>query len=129
MANESKIHLPISYKFPYSTNPENGKYDRSYFEELEKFVPFGEDNPKPLFLAKDLTIVEMQNLGQDGKHLRLMVRHNTPIIRKTIGFCFGSWCTKIKIGNKIDMLFEVDINEWNGNRELQLKIIDLKINK
>lgn len=38
MANESKIHLPISYKFPYSTNPENGKYDRSYFEELEKFI-------------------------------------------------------------------------------------------
>ena len=97
------------------------------FEELEKFIPYGEDNPKPLFLAKDLTIVEMQTLGQDGKHLRLMVKHNTPIIRKTIGFCFGDWCAKLKNGDKIDMLFEVDINEWNGNRELQLKIIDLKI--
>lgn len=97
-----------------------------FYEDLEKFIPFGEDNPKPLFLAKNLTVAEMQNLGQDGKHLRLMVKHTTPIIRKTIGFCFGNWCTKIKTGDKIDMIFEVDVNEWNGNRELQLKIIDIK---
>ncbi len=101
--------------------------DWNLFEELEKFIPFGEGNPKPRFLAKDLTVAETQSLGQNGKHLRLMVNHTTPIIRKTIGFCFGDWCAKIKRGDKLDMIFEVDINEWNGNRELQLKIIDLKI--
>lgn len=97
------------------------------FEELEKFTPFGEGNPKPKFLAKDLTVTEAQTVGQEGKHMRLMVKHNTPIIRKTIGFCFGDWCAKLKTGDKIDMVFEVDVNEWNGNRELQLKIVDLRL--
>ena len=97
------------------------------FGELEKFIPFGEGNPKPKFIAKNLTVTDLQTVGQDGKHLRLMVRHNTMAVKKTIGFCFGDWCTKIKKGDKVDIVFEIDVNEWNGNRELQLKIIDLKI--
>jgi hypothetical protein len=51
-----------------------------------------------------------------------------------IGFCLGdperageNWCQKLKINDKIDVVFEVGINEWNGNRELQLKIIDLRL--
>lgn len=95
-------------------------------EALEKFEPFGEDNYKPLFLAKNVSINEFQAVGTDGKHLRLLVNHHSSAIRKTIGFCFGTWCSKIKKGDKMDLVFEVDVNEWNGNRELQLKIVDLK---
>lgn len=97
------------------------------WQDLEQFIPFGEGNPKPRFLAKNLGVVEIQTVGQDGKHLRLMVNHRTAIVRKTIGFCFGEWCKRIKRGDSIDMVFEVDINVWNGNQELQLKIIDLKL--
>jgi len=96
------------------------------FDDLERFEPFGEANSKPKFLAKDLTVTEAQTVGREGKHMRLMVKHDTEIIRKTIGFCFGDWCAKLKAEDKIDLVFEVDVNEWNGNRELQLKIIDLK---
>jgi single-stranded-DNA-specific exonuclease len=97
------------------------------FEDLEKFMPFGEGNQKPRFLASGLNINEIQTVGSDAKHLRLMVNHQTSAVRKTIGFCFGSWCDKLKRGDKIDLIFEVDVNEWNGNRELQLKIVDLRI--
>ncbi len=95
-------------------------------EALEKFEPFGEDNYKPIFLARNVSINEFQAVGTDGKHLRLLVNHHSSAIRKTIGFCFGTWCSKIKKGDKMDLVFEVDVNEWNGNRELQLKIVDLK---
>ncbi|MDX9893068.1 MAG: single-stranded-DNA-specific exonuclease RecJ [Patescibacteria group bacterium] len=96
------------------------------FDELEKFKPYGEGNPKPRFLAKGLTIHEIQGVGQDGKHLRLMVCHHDKTIHKTIGFGFGEWRQTLKPGDLIDLVFEIDVNEWNGNRELQLKIIDLK---
>ena len=46
---------------------------------------------------------------------------------KAIGFCFGDWCERVKINDKVDVVLEVDENEWNGNRELQLKIIDIKL--
>lgn len=105
------------------------KVNWELFEELEKFEPYGEGNYKPIFLAKNLKVTDMQAVGNDGKHLRLMVNHTTEMVRKTIGFCFGDWCAKINKGDKVDMVFEVDVNEWNGNRELQLKIVDLKISQ
>lgn len=100
--------------------------DWHLFSQLEKFSPHGVGNYKPRFVAHDLNIKETQSIGKDGRHLRLMVQHKTQVIRKTIGFTFGPWHDKLKPGDKVDIVFEVDVNQWNGNRELQLKIIDLK---
>lgn len=96
------------------------------YDVLQRFEPFGVGNLEPRYLAKDLTVTGFQPVGADGKHLRLMVKHHDEKIRKCIGFCFGDWCEHLRVGDKIDMVFEVGINEWNGNRELQLKIVDLK---
>lgn len=96
------------------------------FETLEKLPPYGEANPKPIFLARGLTVIDHKKMGKDETHMRLMVSHTTPVIRKTVGFRLAEWCDKLKKGDKVDMVFEVDINEWNGNRELQLKIVDLR---
>ena len=97
------------------------------FESLEQFAPFGPENPKPLFLSTNVSVSGAQTVGQDNKHLRLMVNDMTPEIRKTIGFRLGSWFSKIKKGDKVDLVFEIDLNEWNGSRELQLKIVDLRL--
>ncbi len=101
------------------------------YDLLDKFQPFGQTNEKPKYLARNLTIHSLQPVGKDKKHLRIMVKHNTPTIRKTIGWslCNGNgtnWCQELRIGDKIDMIFEMDVNEWNGNREIQLTIKDLK---
>lgn len=98
----------------------------SLFEDLEKFEPFGDCNPKPRFVSKNLTVVEHQKVGKDETHMRLMVSHKTPTVRKTIGFSLGSWCDKLEKGDKVDIVYEIDVNEWNGNRELQLRLIDIK---
>ena len=110
------------------------------FEQLENFEPFGELNPKPIFLASNLEVASLVGVGDGAKHLRLMVNPSTtstssgqassgPSVRaprKAIGFGFGDWLEKLKVGDKVDMVFEVDVNEWNGSRELQLKIVDLR---
>ncbi|OGH64988.1 MAG: single-stranded-DNA-specific exonuclease RecJ [Candidatus Magasanikbacteria bacterium RIFCSPHIGHO2_01_FULL_41_23] len=107
------------------------------YDVLDKFKPFGQGNPKPRYLARGITVVNLETMGKDGKHLRINVKHHTPRIRKIIGWnlCGNgnggngngvNWSKELKIGDKIDIVFEVDINEWNGNRELQLLIVDLK---
>lgn len=99
--------------------------------ELEKFEPFGEANPKPLFCARNLSIEQIQTVGADGKHLKVLVSQDNDLnnLHKLIGFSFGEWCAKLKVGDKIDIVFELGINEWNGNREFQLKIVDLKLSE
>lgn len=100
------------------------------WEDMEKFEPFGEGNPKPRFASYNLKIEQVQAIGNDGKHLKVMVTQDeNPNLHKLIGFSFGDWCARLNVGDKIDIVFEFDVNEWNGNRELQLKIIDLKLSE
>ncbi|MFH1235382.1 MAG: single-stranded-DNA-specific exonuclease RecJ [Parcubacteria group bacterium] len=95
------------------------------YEIAEKFEPFGEDNPFPRFVARGVEIVECQKVGKDGKHLRLQVRHASDLVRKVIAFGFSGH-EALTAGAKFDMMFEVSVNEWNGNRELQLKLVDAR---
>jgi single-stranded-DNA-specific exonuclease len=99
--------------------------------ELAKFEPYGEANEKPLFATRQLNIEQVQTVGADGKHLKVLVSQDGDIknVHKLIGFSFGNWCAKLQAGDKIDIVFELGVNEWNGNRELQLKIVDLKLSE
>jgi len=103
------------------------------YDLLQKFEPFGQANEEPRYLAKGLTVTSIDPVGQDGKHLRLLVKHNSHTIKKTIAFGFGDkerhpsdWKNTLHVGDKVDMVFSVDVNEWNGNRELQLTAVDMK---
>jgi single-stranded-DNA-specific exonuclease len=82
-------------------------------------------NRPPLFVARALTVVKADAIGFEGKHLRLSVCQDEGKAHKCIAFSFGEWATELAAGDRIDAVFELTINEWNGNRELQLKIADL----
>lgn len=103
------------------------------YDLLQKFEPFGMNNSEPVYSAHNLTLVNVEPVGQDGKHLRLMLKHNSHVVKKTIGFGLGDtnkhpddWKKNLRPGDKIDIAFSIEVNEWNGNRELQMTIEDLK---
>lgn len=103
------------------------------YDLLQKFEPFGMNNEEPKYVARGLTITGITPVGQDGKHLKLMLKHNSQVVRKTIGFGLGDinrhkddWKNNLHLGDKIDMAFSIEANEWNGNRELQMTISDIK---
>lgn len=107
--------------------------DWKLYDLLQKFEPFGVGNEEPKYAAHGLTVVSVNPVGQNGNHLRLMVKHNSHLVRKTIAFGFGNvdrhpddWGNTLKPGDKIDLAFSIGVNEWNGNRELELKIEDIK---
>lgn len=100
---------------------------------LQKFEPFGMHNEEPIYAAYDLTVISIDPVGQDGKHLRLTLKNKSQTIKKTIGFGLGDinrhpddWKNNLHAGDKIDIAFCVGVNEWNGNRELQMTIHDIK---
>lgn len=94
---------------------------------IEKCKPFGMGNPPPVFAARLVTIVGLSTVGADGKHLRLTIQSPNGKILKMIGFSFGFHIESLHLGDVIDVAFEVSINEWNGNRELQGRIVDLHV--
>jgi single-stranded-DNA-specific exonuclease len=104
--------------------------DWNFCETVKTFEPFGVGNLEPKFLARDLRVEEIFSVGADAKHLRLTVSHWSGERRKMIAFGFGPGgngrTRELEPGAKIDAVFNVGVNEWNGNREIQLKVVDFR---
>jgi single-stranded-DNA-specific exonuclease len=90
---------------------------------LLQFEPYGEDNHKPKFLIRNLTLANIEKVGNDNKHLRLIVYQND-LERKVIAFGFGESYNELIKHKKIDAVVEVGVNQWNGNQEIQLSLVD-----
>jgi len=98
-------------------------------EEIKKMEPFGVGNEEPIFLTKNLIVEELKWVGNGEKHLKLFLRpgDKTPKIFEAIGFNSFDRFKDIKIGNIMDLVFHLQLDNWNGNKKIQLNIIDLKI--
>lgn len=92
---------------------------------VERLAPYGQQNRRPVFVVPDVEVTNAQTVGRDGKHLRLDVKSATGAEHRTIGFSFGDELAKLPTGRKISLAFELKADEWNGERRLQLKIIDV----
>ncbi len=105
--------------------------DWTFFKEVEKMAPYGEANPEPIFLLRNMNVTEMRAVGNGEKHLKLCIESNSEKGKKihAIGFNFGEWSKKIKPRSLIDIAFTLTANHWNGHCNLEFKIVDLKIAK
>ncbi|MFH0969108.1 MAG: single-stranded-DNA-specific exonuclease RecJ [Patescibacteria group bacterium] len=99
-------------------------------DQLKKFEPFGEGNEEPVFLMKNLLVENLTKVGSGEKHLKLLLKaqDGTPKIFEAIGFNLTNGFSRLKTGDKIDIVFNISEDNWNGNKKIQLKIVDLKIN-
>lgn len=95
------------------------------FDRLVSFIPFGIGNPEPVFLLKDLEIIDKKLVGKTSNHLKLNLRNSAdfPIIFEAIGFNMGA--QEVEVGDKVDLAFSLTEDTWK-NRKLVLKIKDLK---
>lgn len=97
-------------------------------EELEKIKPFGEGNREPIFLIKNMNVKEKRVVGNGNKHIKLFLTvSGSPKIFEAI--CFNGYDKFIDVseGDNVDILCNIQKDEWNGNKKVQLSLIDLKI--
>jgi len=93
-------------------------------EELLKLEPYGTSNKTPIFLIKNLKIISIRTLV-DGKHLKLTVQNDANIIN-CIGFNLGYLSEEYLIGDKIDIVGMIEINVFNGLKNIQINIKDMR---
>lgn len=102
---------------------------------VSQFAPFGIGNLEPLFLTKDLTVHQVRTVGSEGKHLKLILgipNRNVWSLTNSIeaiGFGMGKKFMEVRIGSRIDVAYVLDIDRWNGNEKLVLKLKDLRDSK
>lgn len=97
--------------------------------DLAKMEPFGAGNEQPVFCARRMVVVDAKVVGNGQKHWKLSLRGETggPKIFDAIGFSLVEKFPDLKKDDKIDIVFNLEEDEWNGNKKIQLKLIDLEI--
>lgn len=93
-------------------------------KDLKKLEPFGEGNKKLLILYKNLKINSIRTLSE-GKHLKLLVEDDGIGIN-AMGFNMGYLASQYKIGDKVDIVGNIEVNSYNGKDSIQLVIVDLR---
>ena len=99
--------------------------DWPLYESLQLFAPFGENNEEPIFAIKKAQIINYQLVGKDEKHLRLTIGQDGER-KKAIAFGMADKILTLQADQDVDLAVKIIVNEWNGYRELQLKIVDIK---
>ena len=93
-------------------------------QELQLLEPFGEGNKMPLFLYKNLKIDSIRALSE-GKHLKLTLKDDNMVI-DAIGFNMGEYTNEFLIGDKIDVVGNLEINSFNGIEKVQINLKDIR---
>lgn len=92
--------------------------------ELKLLEPFGEANKTPLFLLKNLKIHSIRALSE-GKHLKLSLKDDNYWI-DAIGFNLGHLSEEYRIGDKVDVVGTLEINQYNGRESIQINLKDIR---
>ena len=95
--------------------------------ELNALAPFGCANPSPKLITKGVEISNYKLVGSNNDHLKFTAQNSK---NKIGGIAFNQQDAKSKLdiqAKDVSLLFNVEINCWRGNKNLQLKVRDFKI--
>ena len=102
---------------------ELNEINQKIVDSLKELEPFGEENKTPLFIIKNLKIDSIRALSE-GKHLKLTLKNDKNIIN-AIGFNLGNLANEYRIGDKIDVVGNLEINTFNGVDNIQINLKDV----
>ncbi len=94
-------------------------------EELYYLEPYGVSNPTPLFYLDKVMMTELSLVG-GGKHTRMTLKVGKSFLT---AMCFRKTTSDIDLypGDMLDVMFTLDINEFQGNRSLQMIVRDVRL--
>ena len=93
-------------------------------ESLNVLEPCGNGCPKPVLMMKNLTVERLQQVGS-GRHMRLRLRSGR-IGLNAIYFSASPESTFIQQGDVVDIAFTPQINEFRGERTVQMNVLDIR---
>lgn len=96
----------------------------SNVESLEQLEPCGSGCPKPMLYMNNLTVEQLAEVG-GGKHLRLKLRRDGYTL-SCIFFSTTALRAAIGQGDLVEIAFTPQINEYRGNRSVQLNLVDIR---
>jgi single-stranded-DNA-specific exonuclease len=102
---------------PLSLSKLNGQT----YQSVQRLAPFGEGNPPPVFLSRRVQVADCRRLGERGEHLELKLRSDKATWR---GIGFGMGALAAEVTPRLDVVYNLAVDNWREQPLLQLNILD-----
>ena len=99
----------------------------AFYNILQQMEPFGPENLRPVFVVKKVWNTGYSKIVKE-EHIKFSLKQNNTVFTG-IGFKMADKFHLLQMNKPIDVVFKIDENEWNGNKTLQLRVIDLRISE
>jgi single-stranded-DNA-specific exonuclease len=102
--------------------------DEQVFNSMIKMAPFGSGNPEPMFLVRNAVVDSVSTVGAEGKHLKLRIKsdkENSNRYSSAIAWRMGHKAPNV--GDKIDLIGKLSMEEFRGRTDLTLVVEDFKL--
>ncbi len=93
--------------------------------EIEKLAPFGQGNPGPVFMARNMKVCSSNKVGAKKTHLKLKLSSDGSFL-DAIGFGLGEFADEIPKTGAVDIAFNLSVNEWDGFVLPQAQLVDIR---
>lgn len=98
-----------------------------FYNIIQQMEPFGPENLRPVFVAKKVWNTGYSKIVKE-EHIKFSLKQNG-IVFTGIGFKMSDKFHLLQTQKPIDIVFKIDENEWNGNKSLQLRVLDFRISE
>ena len=115
-----KKSLRVDMELPFET------VDLEMAAAVGELAPFGLGNSVPVFASYGVEVREARLVGSEGKHLRLRLGKDDKSL-SAIGFGMGGRYEELPVGEKVDAAYNLSVDEWQGERRVELRLKDVKI--
>ncbi|MEI7512241.1 MAG: single-stranded-DNA-specific exonuclease RecJ [Candidatus Uhrbacteria bacterium] len=95
-------------------------------EAIGTMEPFGMNNRQPVFLSTRCRVLSADTMGATNSHLRLQLLDPNGRTVKAVAFKMGDRLPQASAGSDIDLVYNMSINEWNGRRTAEARVIDFR---
>lgn len=102
--------------------------NEDFVEKIIRLGPFGIGNPKPVFITKNLSPINIKRFGKNNDHVELKFKIKNKDI-SAISFFGGNskWVDQVDLNKKIDLIYSIEKSYFRGRPEVRLRIIDLNV--
>lgn len=99
----------------------------SFYNILRQMEPFGPESLRPVFISKNVMNTGYSKIVKED-HVRFSLRkENTSLTG--IGFNMADKFSLLQMNKPVDVVYKIDENEWNGEKTLQLRMLDLRLSE
>lgn len=117
---KKKISVDIEMKGP--------EISTTLCKDISTLEPFGLGNQRPIFLMKEVVLSAVRWIGKENNHAQFNIEKDGKVL-KGIYFKATNCDSKIESSKSYDIVFSLELDEWQGRHEVKLHINDMKENE